>query len=562
MINNYVFTLWIKIKINWKIYYIIRNLDKYIYNEVFDFKLFYNENYAIFENNNSIWELIHITNWEIIWYLNLDNFNDIWKYKSYKNIEIKNKPSNNIFFIEWWVYDIYDYKNNIIHKLIFFRRVGNFGIKNEIIPYIWEVQFVIYPSKIVDNKFIDLIVNEVNSTFPESVVWDSWSSFNKIKNDILVNSDFNTIVEYLEKTKLFIKQDKKTIKIKKKDFNLLEYELTSDLESYILWKWWFDKIEDDDIIELEKKHINYNILENQYILWIFKYFNKNWINVFDKLISIYEKLWVLDRLDDKFPKKLFQHPIYIRLIDIYININNLNPSIKYSIWYWEILWSDPIKSINLLYEPYCYIEFKKILENIWFSFSDDFRSKLYDEKNKQIIRYEYDNSKWFIIWKYKWNDVKLYLWDRFTYKNSRNYKLIPENMDFSFLNEKFHKISDDWLSPDITLEIWDKLYICDVKFSSFRDFDTKLDYPNPDYFINELQKYRKIIVNWSIIDTPIIIFYPWDINIKTFEKFKIMQDLILKSYNVFIFPIYLWNFDNLIFKEHMISQFKKYIIKI
>jgi hypothetical protein len=47
------FTFWISLKLNWKKYTILRNLDKYFddHNE-FDFDQFYNENYIIFENTN------------------------------------------------------------------------------------------------------------------------------------------------------------------------------------------------------------------------------------------------------------------------------------------------------------------------------------------------------------------------------------------------------------------------------------------------------------------------------------------------------------------------------
>lgn len=553
------FTLWIKFKINWQEFTLLRQLDKYIWDDFnFDFKVFYSENYALFENKDKPEELIYIKQWTVIWYINTDKVNDLSEINDKINAQLSSMPLNSMFFIEWWNYEIYNSEQKIIHKIKINRRSWNFWITDELIPELWDIQFVVYPSKIIDLWFIDSIVNDVNSEFPWVVVGDGWSRFSKNNEQVLNESGFNTIAEYLESTKPFNEVVKYSLNIRKKDFDPTKHNLTTSLESYILSRWWFDKIWDDEILEISEKKLNYNISENQHILWIMKTLKEKYkTKVFDKAISKFEKLGIVTDLTDKLPKKLFQHPIYILLMKFYQDVQKWNLKVKYSIWnmkWWE-LWTDPIKSITRLYEIYCFLIFKKFLEQLWVIFIDELKSKLYDHTNKEFIRYEDNSEKWFIDWMFKDKKIRLIIWDKLSPENQRIYWLFSELEDLGFINKKFKKVSKDWITPDISMEIWDDILICDVKFSAFRDFDSKTDFPNPDYFMEELQKYRRIKVGWKVISSPILIFYPWDMEQCNIEKFKIMHEFVLKSYNMFLFPIYLGNFEISWFNEFIKESF-------
>lgn len=552
----YNFTIWFIFQQDWHKYTILRNLDKYFdEQDKFEFDQFYSENYILFEKNINLKNKNDLIikfqkNIKIHGYINFEDVKDFHNINKLLKTKLSSDLLSDIFFIEWWIYNIYDELWTLIDKIRFSKKIWKFWITKKKLKKIGDIEFILYPSKAVNDNFINDIINKVNDIFPWSVIDDKWwSTFAKNKYNKYLNYSFSKYLEQLNYTKLFSKRIKKENKVKKKNFNLIEHSLSKDLENQILSMWWFDKISDEELLIINERETVYNIPENQYILWILEYyFNSDRINedkkaLIENIIKKYVKSWVISKITDDIPKKLLQHPIFSLIVKEYLytkeKILRSEKKIRYEFWSFnnKFLWEDPIKSFTELYEIYCFIKYREFLSKLGIQFVDKIKDNLYDSNEQKIIKYENTFDRWYIKWNYQNQLVKLYFGDKLFFENKRNYWLFSEDQNFEFINKKFKKVSKDWITPDITIEVWWKLIIWDVKFSCFKDINTKLEYPNPFYFMEELQKYRRIFVNQKIIETPIIIFYPGNIEKSNLSKFMHLHELIFKSYNTFLFPI-------------------------
>jgi len=535
------FTIWIKIKKNNEEFFILRELSKYIEeNNKLDFNKFYQENYAIFETpydkNESI---LNIKNTEILGYINFKKWNSYIKNKVLER-KINLNPISHIFFIEGGKYSVYNNDLTKIDNFFFHRRKGEIGIFTQNIKKLWKANFIIYPSKIIDNCFLERVINNINYIFPEAIIDSKWWFIKK--TETINNKILEDLANQLIITKNFPIKEIKQKYIAKKDFEISKYSLNQKLENYILEKWWWEEISDEEPIPIEKVYINYNSKENQAILYILESISKRLnTNVFQKIIEKYKKEWVKSRKLE-IPQKIYQHPVFLELIKVYnqtmkcisskaYKIENIRENID--------IWYDNIKSFTYIYEIYCFLQFKTFLEQIGVNFIERLEDKLYNKKTRNIISYDKNHKKWFLEWFLDSQNTKIYFLDKIYSNNMRNHTFWQKDNDYKFLWEQFKKINwKDGLSPDITLEIWNQLIICDVKFSSFRDYKSQLDFPNPDYFIETLHKYKRISTNGKINTNPIIIFYPWHISKENINKFEDMQNIIMRFYNMFIFPIY------------------------
>ena len=549
LINYFMknFTVAIKFVLNGKDYFLIRKLEKYFdTSNNFTFDHFYQENYAIFEYKEKIKDLIIVEWWHVEGYINIEGIKNITNLKTTFESTLTKEPLNSIFFIEWGVYEVYDNEYNAIFRLSFSRRIAKFGSEQVQIPNVWNISIVVFPSKIIAKSFIENIVNNINMHFPEAVIDNEWRKFWKVLWRKFELSKIVSIARHLEYSKCFEKTEKVKESIKKWDYDPIKHSLDDNLENYILERWWFEKIDNDEILDIFSKKKVVDIIENQYILWVLLFFKeKYWVEIFDTIILRYKNMKVTPNVTTNAPQKLMNHPVYYELISLY----NYYRDTKASSYVFDNeidtrLWADPMRSFTELYEIYCLIQFQIFLKSIWVIFNDTLKERLYDKKLKTMVRYENDPTKGFLNWYFKSKKIRLYYWDKLTFQNSRWYRLFDESHDFGFINKRFKKVSEGWITPDITLETDDKLLICDVKFSSFRDFKSKIDFPNPTYFMEGLQKYRRVFVDDNINNSPIVIFYPWEVSKDNLDKFKLMHELTLQSYNMYLFPIHTSTFES------------------
>ncbi|MCD5382993.1 hypothetical protein LR002_02625 [Candidatus Gracilibacteria bacterium] len=212
-------------------------------------------------------------------------------------------------------------------------------------------------------------------------------------------------------------------------------------------------------------------------------------------------------------------------------------------------------------------EIKKNLEKISHKnkiirFEDDFSKFLKDKNEKEFgfLEYKIDDN---LSFKYIFGD-----------KIKENEARFLEE-DFSKILGKKFKNNSKKLTPDISLEInffdkktnktISKKIFFDVKFSSFKDFDLKLDYPNPKYFKSDLHKYRKIgFQNQKDFQSKadkIFLLYPGNITEKNFDKFKKLNHLIEKSYNMSLIPIYQGFKEKEFLRDYLKEKFFKEIEK-
>ena len=175
------------------------------------------------------------------------------------------------------------------------------------------------------------------------------------------------------------------------------------------------------------------------------------------------------------------------------------------------------------------------------------------EKNKKEF--------WFLEYKIDENLIFKYIfWDK---AEKQNAHFLEE--DFSKILWKNFRNNSEKLTPDISLEIFDKSknlrkkIFFDVKFSSFKDFNLKLDYPNPKYFKSDLHKYRKIWYEnekkFRSKAEKIFLLYPWNITEKNFEEFKKLNHLTEKSYNMVLIPIYYKFWEKNFLREYLKKKF-------
>lgn len=565
-------TIWFKFAVWDTNYYLIRDLSNYFKNNwEFLEEVFYTENYSIYESDKIFNEIVSIDWWKVLWYYDSSDFDIHWKFYLLDNSELSEHSLNTILFIEWSRFILFDDNWKQIKTINFSRKIGKYWfLEDEILDWV-ILKWVIYPSKAIKNDFFSYLLKIISYTFPGFINSDSWNRFFYDKNSRSNNiKKLNTILDLMKYIDYYYNIDRKEVKIKKKDFDPLMYEVSRSLESYILEMWWFDKIEDDSDLTFFIKEKNFNTDENQYLLnkliHILQY--KEYLKTFDieLIINKLRKLWVKHSDVNKLPKKLLNHPVFSEFLELIKNLDSDEKSLNIfntiNNDFTNI--SEPIKSINLLYEIYCFINFYEFLQSVWFKFDWSLKSNLQNNE-WDILKYEDSIDFWCIKWTYLDNDVNLFFWDKIT--NKWKYKkkwitLFSDNFNFSFLSNKLKWISKDWITPDISFVINWNYFIWDVKFSWFKNQKLNLDFPNPSYISDELLKYRRIIINWNISNNPIFLFYPSFINSDNFDNFKNLHEIVLSSYNIFLFPIYQWNFDCKELKVFITDQFINIINRI
>lgn len=548
---NNDFIVWLSFHLKNKKYFIFRDLENYFDKKNnFDKKLFFQNNYIFFDEKNYEINKKILTNknLENLNYLFFSNIKNIHNLNNYFSGKFLNDIDNNIFFIDWWKYKIYDEEQNLVKTLYFSNKKANFWYSSFELDE-EEINFTLLPSKIIWNQYLENILNDIENYFPLSIKSDIEESFKipKKNRNIKDYKKLLTIIKYIESAHIITTTKIKIQKIKKSEFDPIKHELNNKITNYIIEKWWFDKIKDDEEFEIEEKISITDNEENRYILESLYYIKDTFqTNFVDNLIKNFTDLNISKtrKNQDKISQKLLNNPVYSSFVKIVEEIKKKNIESDYKIDDKNLRDFDKIKSLNDIYEIYCFIKFYNFLDNIWIHFFDSIKDSIYDKNAWNVVKYEENTEKWFLRWSYQKKNIKLFFWDKIFEKNKRNYELMKEN-NFSFIEKSLSKVSANWLTPDITFEIWKEIIICDVKFSCFKDLETWLDFPNPNYFTH-LQKYRKILINWKFYSKPIIIFYPWEYTDDNYKDFLKMFNLILITHNVFLFPIL--NENNLINK--------------
>ena len=468
-------------------------------------------------NFKNILTAVKITNkgnWKKFYLLkNFDRFLD-----SEKNsfLEEKFLTSHSWFFQE---------KKENFHKKIYHKK--NFYLeKNFEIEYLYLDNFFDWKKFLRQNeknleKFSKNFTKEIRSDF-----FFTESSF-----FYLINENFETISSYRISPKNF--------KIWLNDFK------DTPLKDFFKWKFFIYPFQ-----ILEKKFLNYITKKIDKYLWNKEFFsnekflnpskNTNYVNYFSQKYEFFAYLEFKEILEEIFLEKFWK--------DLRKNFLNLRKRFLL-----EDLWE--IKNLEN-YENFSE-ENKKSLKKINLNkkiirFEDEFSDKKIEKNKKEF---------WFLEYKIDENLIFKYIfWDK---AEKQNAHFLEE--DFSKILWKNFRNNSEKLTPDISLEIFDKSknlrkkIFFDVKFSSFKDFNLKLDYPNPKYFKSDLHKYRKIWYEnekkFRSKAEKIFLLYPWNITEKNFEEFKKLNHLTEKSYNMVLIPIYYKFWEKNFLREYLKKKF-------
>lgn len=433
----------------------------------------------------------------------------------------------------WFFQKKYDEKNNY-NKKIYHKK--NFYLeKNFSIEYLYLDNFF-------DKNWIFLRQNEKNlERFSKNFTTEIRSNFffTEASFFYLLNEKFETISTYRISPKNF--------KIWLNDFK------DTELKNIFKWKFFIYPFQ-----ILEKEFLNYITEKIDSYLWNEKTFSKeeflnpvkntNYVNFFSQKYEFFSYLKFKEILEEIFLEKFWKDlkenlkKDYSNLrkrflLENFNDLKNLEDYKNYS--------EENKKSLK-----------KIILDKKIIRFEDEFWYKNTKKENKEF---------WFLEYKINENlNFKYIFWDK-TEKNNSHF--LEE--DFSKILWKNFRNNSEKLTPDITLEILNnkknikKKIFFDVKFSSFKDFDLKLDYPNPKYFKSDLHKYRKIWYenekDFHSKAEKIFVIYPWNITEKNFENFKKMNHLIEKSYNMILIPIHKWFWERKFLREYIKEIFIKEI---
>ena len=523
MINlkNILSAVKIKNTKTWKINYLLKNFDRFLDDEknIFLEKKFLTSHSWFFEDKNPTSQNFHKKifykknfylekNFEIE-YLYLDNFSSVTPSSSSifpKKSEIK--------FLRTNEKNLEKFSKNFtteIRSNFFFTEASFFYLLDENFETIWSYR--------ISPKNFKIWLNN----FKNTPLWEffQWSFF-IYPFQILEKNFLNYITKKIDSyfwNKNIFSQDKYLSPIKNSNyvnFFSQKYEFFSYLKfKEILEEIFFEKFWKD----LRKKFLD---LEKRFLLSE---------NDFKKILSD-EKNFLADK-------------------------NNFEKFLKNFHWdYWEL---ENFSEEN-----------KKNLKKIFYKhkiirFEDELSEILKNNFSKNLKQF------WFLEYKINENlTFKYIFWDKIK-PNDEKIKFLED--DFSDILWKNFKNNSKKLTPDISLEInykkninwkltnFSKKIFFDVKFSSFKDFDLNLDYPNPKYFKSDLHKYRKIWYknkkniennkNFKSKAEKIFLIYPWNISEKNFEEFKKLNHLVEKSYNMILIPIYQWFWEKKFLREYL-----------
>ena len=430
-------------------------------------------------------------------------------------------------------------------------------------------------------KNFDRFLDEENKTFLKEKFLTSHSWFFEDKNPksqnyqkkIFYKKNFNLEenfkIEYLYLNNFFDK-NKNFIRTDLKNFEKLKENFTNEIRSNFFFT-------ESSFFYLTDEKFNtistYRISPKNFHIWLNNFKNTPLKKYFKWSFFIYP----FQILEKKF-------------------LNYITEKIDSYLWNTKLFskeeFTNPVKNTNYVnffsqkYEFFAYLKFKEVLEEIflekfWANLKKNYinlNNRFLRKNENKIIRFEDEflktdtekNKKqfWFLEYLINTKNVELkfkyIFWDKIKENNSH---FLEE--DFSSILWKKFKNNSLKLTPDITLEISDeknnineKIFF-DVKFSSFKDFDLKLDYPNPKYFKSDLHKYRKIWYknNKQFLSkaNKIFLIYPWNINKENFEEFKKLNHLVEKSYNIVLIPIYHWFWEKIFLKNYLKEIFTKEI---
>ena len=495
--------------------------------------------------NTETWEIFYLQK-------NFDRYLD-----EEKNIFLEEKylTSHSWFFynkkLEKW--EVWSYHRKIFHKKNFYLE-ENFEIEYLYLNNFFEKNWKFLRT---NEKNLEKLKNKFTKEIRSNFFFTEASFF------YLTDENFNTISTY---------------RISPKNFHIwLNDFKNTPLKNFFKWSFFIYPFQ-----ILEKKFLDYITNKIDFYLWNTETFSKekflnptkntNYVNFFSQKYEFFAYLKFKEILEE-----IFLENFELKKEEK----NNIKKNFLNLRKRFLLEDSEKIKNFEIKYNNKYFSEkSKKILEkNVLdkkiIRFEDDFWQQDFNKEIKNV-----EKKYWFLEYQINENlSFKYIFWDKIkkTEKNKSHFL----NEDFSQILWKNFRNNSEKLTPDISLEInnedknnsqknFSKKIFFDVKFSSFKDFDLKLDYPNPWYFKSDLHKYRKIWYpkgseneDFSSKPDKIFLIYPWNITKENFAEFKKMNHLIEKSYNMVLVPIYygFWekNFLRKYLKEIFFDEIKSLI---